>query len=155
MILDELLVVLIAAGSSLAVAVIGLVALRLLRRRSTVASVTVVALVSVGAVLAGALGTARAMFLSGHDFSVLLTIVLVAGSVGVATAVVLGRAVVAGSRALGLSAAGLAEGGAFALTETHIALDLAELLARVDGADIGVLVERIADAKRLDAAKQA
>ena len=126
MIPDELLVVLIAAGSSLAVAFLGLVALRLLRKRSTVASVTVVALVGVGAVLAGALGTARAMFLSGHDFSVLLTIVLVAGSVGVATAVVLGRAVVAGSRALGLSAAGLADGG-YQATAGPLSAELAEL----------------------------
>ncbi len=106
-----LVVVGIAAGSSLAVALLGLLLLRLLRRRSMVLSLTVVALVSVGAVLAGAVGTAAAMFLSDHDLQVLLVVVAVAGSVGVATAVVLGRAVVAGSRALGVAAAGIGDGG--------------------------------------------
>ena len=111
MIQDLLAVVGIAAGSSLAVALLGLLLLRLLRRRSMVLSLTVVALVSVGAVLAGAIGTAAAMFLSDHDLQVLLVVVAVAGSVGVATAVVLGRAVVAGSRALGVAAAGIGDGG--------------------------------------------
>ena len=106
-----LVVVGIAAGSSLAVALLGLLLLRLLRRRSMVLSLTVVALVSVGAVLASAVGTAAAMFLSDHDLQVLLVVVAVAGSVGVATAVVLGRAVVAGSRALGVAAAGIGDGG--------------------------------------------
>ena len=111
MIQDLLAVVGIAAGSSLVVALLGLLLLRLLRRRSMVLSLTVVALVSVGAVLAGAIGTAAAMFLSDHDLQVLLVVVAVAGSVGVATAVVLGRAVVAGSRALGVAAAGIGDGG--------------------------------------------
>ena len=111
MIPDLVVVVGIAAGSSLTVALLGLLLLRLLRRRSMVLSLTVVALVSVGAVLAGAVGTAAAMFLSDHDLQVLLVVVAVAGSVGVATAVVLGRAVVAGSRALGVAAAGIGDGG--------------------------------------------
>ena len=111
MIPDLLVVVGIAAGCSLAVALLGLLLLRLLRRRSMVLSLTVVALVSVGAVLAGAVGTAGAMFLSEHDLQVLLVVVAVAGSVGVATAVVLGRAVVAGSQALGVAAAGIGDGG--------------------------------------------
>ena len=111
MIPDPVAVVAIAAGCSLAVALLGAVALHLLRRRSTVVSLTVVALVSVGAVLAGAVGTARAMFLSGHDLDVLLVVVAVAGTVGVGTAVGLGRAVVQGSRALGVAASGIGDGG--------------------------------------------
>ena len=111
MIPDPLAVALIAGGCALAVAVAGLLLLRVLRRRSLVLSLTVVALVSVGAVLAGALGAAEAMFLSQHDFGVLVVVVVVAGSVGVATATVLGRAVVAGSRALGVAAAGIGDGG--------------------------------------------
>ena len=101
----------IAIGSALAVAVLGLLLLRVLRRRSLVFSLTVVALVSVSSVLAGALGTAEAMFLSPHDFRVLVWVCIASGSVGVATAVVLGRAVVAGSRALGVAAAGIGDGG--------------------------------------------
>jgi signal transduction histidine kinase len=104
-------VVAIAAGCALAVAAVGLLVLRAVRQRSLVVSLTVVALVSVGAVLAGALGSAQAMFLSRHDVRVLVVVCLAAGSVGVATAVVLGRAVVAGSRALGVAAAGIGNGG--------------------------------------------
>lgn len=110
MIPDSLVVIAIAAGCSLAVAMAGLLVLRAVRHRSLVLSLTVVALVSVGAVVAGALGSAQAMFLSRHDFGVLLIVGAVAGSVGVATAIVLGRAVVAGSRALGVAAAGIGEG---------------------------------------------
>jgi signal transduction histidine kinase len=108
---DSLAVIGIALGCSLAVALLGLLVLRAVRHRSLVLSLTVVAMVSVGAVLAGALGSAQAMFLSHHDFRVLLLVVVAAGSVGVATAVVLGRAVVAGSRALGVAAAGIGDGG--------------------------------------------
>lgn len=111
MIPDSVVVICIAAGSALAVTALGLLVLRVVRHRSLVVSLTVVALVSVGAVLAGALGSAQAMFLSRHDFEVLLLVCAAAGSVGIATAVVLGRAVVAGSRALGVAAAGIGDGG--------------------------------------------
>ncbi len=111
MIPDSVVVIGIAGGSALAVAALGLLVLRVVRHRSLVVSLTVVALVSVGAVLAGALGSAQAMFFSQHDFEVLLLVCAAAGSVGIATAVVLGRAVVAGSRALGVAAAGIGDGG--------------------------------------------
>lgn len=107
---DALAIALLAAGSSLAVAVAGVALLRAMPRRSLVASSTVVALVGVLGVLVAALVGAVTMFLSGHDFGVLLLVCAVAGAVGVATAVVLARAVVAGSRALGVSAATLADG---------------------------------------------
>ena len=138
MIPDLLAVVGIAAGSSLAVALLGLLLLRLLRSRSMVLSLTVVALVSVGAVLAGAIGTAAAMFLSDHDLQVLLVVVAVAGSVGVATAVVLGRAVVAGSRALGVAAAGIGDGrytpagGPLSAELAHLDRQLAETSSRLE-----------------------
>ncbi|MGZ6793152.1 MAG: sensor histidine kinase, partial [Mycobacteriales bacterium] len=138
MIPDSLAVVGIALGCALAVALLGLLVLRALRHRSLVLSLTVVALVSVGAVLAGALGTAQAMFLSSHDFRVLVLVTVAAGSVGVATAVVLGRAVVAGSRALGVAAAGIGDGGypgaAGPLSSELAGLDrqLAETSARLE-----------------------
>lgn len=104
MIPDWLQVVAIATGSALSVAVVGLALLRVVRRRSLVLSLTVVALVSVAAVLAGALGSAQAMFLSRHDFGVLLLVCGPAGLVGTVTAVLLGRAVVATSREAELAA---------------------------------------------------
>ncbi len=123
---DLLVVIAIALACSLAVAVSGLLLMRVIRQRSLVLSLAVVALVSVGAVLAGALGTAKAMFLSDHDLSVLLVVVVVAGSVGIVTAVVLGRAVVAGSRALGVAAAGLGDGG-YTPTGRPLSAELATL----------------------------
>ena len=46
------------------------------------------------------------------------------------------------------------DGGSFVETRLHERLDLVELPARVDGADIGVLVERITDAQCVDATQQ-
>ncbi len=126
MIPDLVVIVGIALACSAAVAVGGLLLLRALRHRSMVLSLTVVVLVAVGAVLAGSVGTAYAMFLSQHDLRVLLVVVAVAGSVGVATALVLGRAVVAGSRALGVAAAGIGDGG-YSRTLLPLSAELATL----------------------------
>ncbi|MCU1600354.1 MAG: Two-component sensor histidine kinase [Frankiales bacterium] len=134
---DLLVVVLLAAGSALAIALLGVLALRLLSRRSLVLSTTVVALVGVVGVLAAALVAAKSMFLSQHDLGVLVVVCLVAGGVGVLTAVVLARAVVAGSHALGLAAASLGDGSytsAGSLPAELAALDrqLAEASARLE-----------------------
>ena len=107
---DLLVVVLLSAGSALGVALLGLLGLRLLARRSLILSTTVVALTSVLGVLAAALVAARAMFLSQHDLGVLVVVSIVAGGVGVLIAIVLARAVAAGSRALGIAAASIADG---------------------------------------------
>ncbi len=107
---DLALVVALAAGGSLAVAAGGVLALRGLRRRSLTHSTVTVALVPVVAVLVGALLTGDAMFLSAHDLSVLVVVTVVAGAVGLVTAVLLGRAVIAGSRSLGVAAANLGQG---------------------------------------------
>ncbi len=107
---DTLVVVLLAAGPSLAVAAIGALLLRTLRTRSLRTSIAVVAGASVLAVLVGSVATARAMFLSSHDFEVLLVVAGVAGAVGLGCAVLLGRTVLAGTVALGAAAEGLADG---------------------------------------------
>lgn len=106
---DTLVVVGIALGCSLAVALVGAVVLRAVRTRRLVISLAVVVVVSLGAVVAGAVGTASAMFLSTHDLRVLLVVVAVAGPVGLVTSALLGRAVVAGNTALGLAARDLGD----------------------------------------------
>lgn len=126
MIPDVVAVIGIAAGCSLTVALLGLVVLRVLRTRSLVLSLTVVAFVSVGSVLAGALGAAEAMFLSAHDLRILVVVGAVAGTVGVATAIVLARAVVAGSRALGVAAAAIGD-GRYQPTGRPLSAELADL----------------------------
>ncbi|MGI8696141.1 MAG: sensor histidine kinase [Mycobacteriales bacterium] len=84
-------VVLITLACAAPVVVIGMAVLRALRRRSITANVSVVVLVAVLAVVAGVVGTAQAMFLSGHDLSVVLIVVAVAGLVGLGSALLLGR----------------------------------------------------------------
>src|SRR5579871_5717314 len=64
---DQLQIVLIAAGCTSAVALPGMVAIRLLRRASLRLSIQLSGLVPVLAIVAGTLGTAKQMFLSQHD----------------------------------------------------------------------------------------
>ena len=91
MIPAPLQVVLIALGCAVPVAAAGWVALRLLGRRSIVASVSVVVLSGVLGVAASVLGTAYAMFLSAHDLGVMLTVLGSAGVVALVSALALGR----------------------------------------------------------------
>jgi signal transduction histidine kinase len=107
---DLAIIIGITGGTSLVVAFVGLGLLRVIRHRSLQASAVLLALVPVAAVLAGALASGAAMFFSGHDLRVLVVVAVTAGSVAVATAVVLGRQVAAGSRSLGNATAGLSDG---------------------------------------------
>jgi signal transduction histidine kinase len=86
-------VLLTAAAYSGAVAVIGLLAGRLWRRRSVRAALLAVALVAVLTVVAGVVGAAEAMFISGHDLAIVLQVSAVAGVVALAVALMLGRGV--------------------------------------------------------------
>lgn len=63
-------------------------------------SLAAVALITVLALVAGVVAAAEAMFLSRHDFRVVLVVCVAAGMVSLAVALVLGRRVVAGGRAL-------------------------------------------------------
>jgi signal transduction histidine kinase len=88
---DQLAVVLIALACALPVGLAGWLALRWLRYRSIVASVSAVVLSGVLAVVAGVVGTSSAMFLSTHDLGVVLLVVATAGAVALAAALGLGR----------------------------------------------------------------
>jgi len=97
---DKVQVVLIATAWAGAVAVAGALLLRALRYRSLRQSLLVLSLTTVAAVIAATIGTAHAMFLSHHDYGVLL---IVSGVVAVLMAVVsalYARMLVASSRAL-------------------------------------------------------
>ncbi|NEB78838.1 HAMP domain-containing histidine kinase [Streptomyces sp. SID14478] len=111
---DMLLIALYAFLGAAAAGLLGAGALLVLRRRSLIVSLTVVAAVAVGAMLAGTLSVAWAMFLNSHDLGVVTTVVAMAAVVSLVTALVLGRWVVARSRALTLAARSFGEGGDFA-----------------------------------------
>ncbi|MEU2912474.1 sensor histidine kinase [Streptomyces massasporeus] len=111
---DTLLIALYAFAGAAATGLAGAGALRLLRRRSLTVSLAVVAGVGVVAMLAGTLIVAWAMFLSPHDLTVVTTVVAMAAVVSLATALLLGRWVVARSRELAAAARSFGDGGNFA-----------------------------------------
>ncbi|MFM9551107.1 MULTISPECIES: sensor histidine kinase [Streptomyces] len=128
---DTLLIALFAFLGAVAAGLLGAVALWLLRRRSLVASLTVVAAVAVTAMLAGTLAVAWAMFLSSHDLWVVTTVVAMAAVVSLATALLLGRWVVARSRALQLAARSFGDGGSFTAPAGPATAELASLSAEL------------------------
>jgi len=97
---DLVLIVLIGGGCAIGVGVLGMIALRALRGRSVRIKLFTVAIASVLAVVAGVLGTAQAMFLSRHDFWVMLVVCLAASGVALAMAFPLAQSVTADSRTL-------------------------------------------------------
>lgn len=106
-------VAVVAVAWSAGVVVLGLVVAWLLRRASLRWSAAVVALVSVGGVAAGVLGTAHAMFLSQHDLHVVITVCVVSGLVSVAVALWLGERLVGSARRLRDAATRFGDGGTF------------------------------------------
>jgi signal transduction histidine kinase len=134
-------VVMIATACALAVAAFGALGLRAVRSRSLAISLVLVVLVAIGAVAAGAVGTASRMFLSAHDLRVLFVVLGVSGAVGVLSALALGRAVVRGSDALGLSARGLGEPD-YRPVSTPLSAELARLDAR-----LGEASQRLAESR--------
>ncbi|ONH24418.1 sensor histidine kinase [Pseudofrankia asymbiotica] len=96
----DLQVVGIALACSAVAALTGVPLLRLLRARPLWATAGVLCVVPILAVAAGVAGTARAMFLSHHDLRVVLIVVAVSAVVATASAVRLGRPVVAATGSL-------------------------------------------------------
>jgi signal transduction histidine kinase len=88
---DLLLIGLYALIGGAAVAMVGAVALRVLRNRSIAVHIGVLLVVTVVAVVAGVVIVARAMFLSAHDLQVVLMTVAAAAVVSLAVGVTFGR----------------------------------------------------------------
>ncbi|WP_055590734.1 sensor histidine kinase, partial [Peterkaempfera griseoplana] len=80
---------------------------RLLRRRSVAASLFAVAVVAAAAMTAGTVMVAQAMFLSDHDLGVVMAVVGMSALAAQVPAQLIGRRVVAGSRALVAATDGL------------------------------------------------
>ena len=107
---DQVQVVLIAAAWSLGVGVLGVLAGWLLRRAPIRWSVGLIAVVAVGGVVAGVVGTARAMFLSTHDLGVVALVCLVSGMVSGLFALLLARTLAVSARRLGSMAVAVGAG---------------------------------------------
>lgn len=106
---DLLFIALYAALGAAAVGLAGLLALRALRRRSVAVSLAVLTAVAVGSMLAGTLSVCWAMLLNKHDLGVVTTVCAVAGVTATVTALLLGRWVISGHRALEQAARALGD----------------------------------------------
>jgi signal transduction histidine kinase len=124
----QIQIVLIAAGCTSAVGLVGMGIIRLLRRAPLRVSIQASGAVAVLAIVAGTLGTAEAMFLSQHDLGVVVMVCVVAGVVAFAVSWLLGRQVESGSAALRRAARSLGdEAGQFQPPELPLAADFAAL----------------------------
>ncbi|MEO3752983.1 HAMP domain-containing sensor histidine kinase [Streptomyces sp. B6B3] len=103
------LIALYAAVGAAVVGALGALVLVSVRRRSVAVSLAVLIAVTVGAMLAGTLSVAWAMFLSAHDLAVVVTVGLVGALGATLTALLLGRWVIGAHRALERAARAMAE----------------------------------------------
>ncbi|WP_435136974.1 sensor histidine kinase [Actinacidiphila sp. bgisy144] len=124
---DLLIIAAYAALGAVAAGLLGAAALRLLRHRSLALSLAVVAAVTVAAMLAGTLSVARAMFLSEHDLGVVTMVCAIAAVVSLGVAFILGRQVVAGSRALAAATRAFGDNDIFAAPDSTPTAELAAL----------------------------
>jgi signal transduction histidine kinase len=122
---DNLLIALYAFLGAASAGALGAGVLMLIRRRSLALHLGVVAAVAVGAMLAGTLVVAQAMFLSRHDLKVVTTVGAMAAVVSLVTALLLGRWVAARSRALALAARSFGDGGDFTSPDGPATAELA------------------------------
>jgi signal transduction histidine kinase len=90
----------IAAGVTLIGLGAGAIVLHALRTRPVGTQIAALTLTTIGSLMAGAFAASRAMFISSHDLGILAVVLLAAGTVGVSSALVMGRQVGAASSSL-------------------------------------------------------
>ena len=148
---DEVPVLVLAAGCAAAVGALGTLALWRSSGRSVRGALVAVAAVSTLSVVAGVVGTARAMFISAHDLNVILPVSAVAGAVGLAVALVLAASVVREVDQVRAAARSLGETGSTGpggpARTTPAIRELGEIHAELDRA-----ADRLAEAHRREQA---
>ncbi|WP_036226782.1 sensor histidine kinase KdpD [Marmoricola sp. URHB0036] len=110
---DEVVIIAIAAGCAASVGVVGLLFAWVFRGASLRWLPAGVAVVAAAAMIAAVIGTARAMFISDHDYVVVLWVCLVAGIVAACFASLVGAVVVRSSRQLREGARRFGESGKY------------------------------------------
>jgi signal transduction histidine kinase len=141
---DQLQIVLIATGWAGATAALGALALHALRNRPMRTSLLVLCLTTVAAVIAATIGTAHAMFLSHHDFGVVILVSVVVAVLMTAVSGLLARMLVAGSRALTAEARALGAEGlvGFGTKRRPASAELAELSRELAAARVRLAESR-------------
>jgi len=97
---DAVELAVIAAVVTILVLAAGAAALRVLRRRSIAAQLVALTCSTVAAVTLGAYAASRAMFISQHDLTALLVVLVSAGTVAIVVALWLGSRIARASRSL-------------------------------------------------------
>ncbi|WP_049575646.1 sensor histidine kinase [Streptomyces sp. SBT349] len=139
---DLPLIALYAAAGAAVAGTGGALALAAVRRRSVAVSLTVLIAVTVGALLAGTLSVAWAMFLSAHDLAVVITVNVVGALAAIATALLLGRWFTGAHRALERSAQALGETGSYTAPTTPMPTELTSLAGQLAAADAKLTAAR-------------
>ncbi|MFA1548897.1 sensor histidine kinase [Actinomadura chokoriensis] len=151
---EVLLIVRLAALGALFTGVLAAPAVPLLRRRSVVLSMFAVAALAVVAMAAGTIAVALEMFLSGHDFQVVLIVVAVSGSFSLGAALLFGGRIAAGSRDLAVAARAVGSEAGFVPPGDPPIAELAALAAALEEAGARLKAaqerERALDASRRD-----
>jgi signal transduction histidine kinase len=127
-------IVAVCAGLGLIIAGLGLAVLRLLRRRSIGVMLAVVAVVTVAATLAGVVAITMAMMLDGRPKDIVLTVVAIAGLVGLGVALANARRVVAASRSLVAALEAVPSSGRFVPPEVPLPAELETISRALDQA---------------------
>ncbi|TFD53410.1 HAMP domain-containing histidine kinase [Cryobacterium sp. Hh11] len=117
----------IALGCALVVGALGLLALRLLSRRSLIAQIVVVAFATVASVVSGTAAVASLMYLSAHDLIVFYAVAAVAGVVSLVMASVLGRSLARDNKYFRAAAASIGRGESVLSPDRHTSLEFAAL----------------------------
>ncbi len=129
---DDVTVLLISAGWSFAVGLVCAAVGWRIRSAPIRWSVGLIAVVAIGGVVAGVVGTSQAMFLSLHDLRVVILVCIGSGAVSMAFALLLARSLVMSARRLRSMATAVGGGHAVVprATEPREILDVGEELAR-------------------------
>ena len=128
---DAFVLIAVAVLGAAVASLIGAVALRRFRGRPARVQVLVVALSSVLIACSGVVLAAKAMFISGHDFTALLIVLVVSASVSVGAAVQLGADIDSGARHVGDAARRLVDGAPPLTAPSSVPLELAALSAQL------------------------
>jgi signal transduction histidine kinase len=127
-------IVAVCAGLGLVIAGLGLAVLRLLRRRSIGAMLAVVAVVTVAATLAGVVAITLAMVIDDHAKNIVLTVVGIAGLVGMGVALAIARRMVTASRSLVAALESVPPSGRFTPPDEPLPAELATISTTLEQA---------------------
>jgi signal transduction histidine kinase len=150
---DQLQIVFIAGAWAGAAAAAGALALRSMRERPLGHSLLVLCLTTIASVIAATVGTAHAMFLSGHDFGVVILVSVVVAVLMTGVSGLLARMLVSGSRELVADARALGEERSEVVptrSSPPASAELAALSRELEAARV-----RLADSRAREAALEA